>query len=44
MASQRGESLDSVKTPRKGLDKSHYLYIAVIRRRDPGRRRRPGVP
>jgi aerobic C4-dicarboxylate transport protein len=30
MASQRGESLDSVKTPRKGLDKSHYLYIAVI--------------
>ena len=30
MASQRGESLDTVKTRRKGIDKSHYLYIAVI--------------
>ena len=30
MASQRGESLDTVKSRRKGIDKSHYLYIAVI--------------
>ena len=33
MASQRGESAASAATPvkkRKGLDKSHYLYIAVI--------------
>ncbi len=30
MASQRGESLGTVETRRKGLDKSHYLYIAVI--------------
>jgi aerobic C4-dicarboxylate transport protein len=30
MASQRGESLGTVKTRRKGLDKSHYLYMAVI--------------
>ncbi len=30
MASQRGESLDTVETRRKGIDKSHYLYIAVI--------------
>ncbi|MDQ4046410.1 MAG: cation:dicarboxylase symporter family transporter, partial [Actinomycetota bacterium] len=30
MASQRGESAAPVKTGRKGLDKSHYLYIAVI--------------
>jgi aerobic C4-dicarboxylate transport protein len=30
MASQRGESLGTVTTRRKGIDKSHYLYIAVI--------------
>ncbi|MDJ0320426.1 cation:dicarboxylase symporter family transporter [Pseudarthrobacter sp. PS3-L1] len=30
MASQRGESLPTLKKRRKGLDKSHYLYIAVI--------------
>lgn len=33
MASQRGESAALAATPvkkRKGLDKSHYLYIAVI--------------
>ncbi|MCU1547411.1 MAG: C4-dicarboxylate transporter DctA, partial [Arthrobacter sp.] len=32
MASQRGESAAPapVRTKRKGLDKSHYLYIAVI--------------
>jgi Na+/H+-dicarboxylate symporter len=30
MASQRGESAAPVKAARKGLDKSHYLYIAVI--------------
>ncbi|HKU02231.1 MAG TPA: cation:dicarboxylase symporter family transporter [Arthrobacter sp.] len=30
MASQRGESLETATPRRKGLDKSHYLYIAVI--------------
>jgi aerobic C4-dicarboxylate transport protein len=30
MASQRGESAAPAKAARKGLDKSHYLYIAVI--------------
>lgn len=30
MASQRGESAVPAKAARKGLDKSHYLYIAVI--------------
>jgi len=30
MASQRGESAAPVKAARKGLDKTHYLYIAVI--------------
>ena len=30
MASQRGESAAPAKTGRKGLDKSHYLSIAVI--------------
>jgi aerobic C4-dicarboxylate transport protein len=30
MASQRGESPAPAKAGRKGLDKSHYLYIAVI--------------
>lgn len=30
MAFQRGESPSIVKTRRKGIDKSHYLYIAVI--------------
>ena len=30
MASQRGESAVPAKAERKGLDKSHYLYIAVI--------------
>ena len=33
MASQRGESAAPAAAPakkRKGLDKSHYLYIAVI--------------
>lgn len=30
MASQRGESLGTLKKQRKGIDKSHYLYIAVI--------------
>ncbi len=30
MASQRGESAAPAKAGRKGLDKSHYLYIAVI--------------
>ncbi|WP_457949458.1 cation:dicarboxylate symporter family transporter [Pseudarthrobacter sp. alpha12b] len=30
MASQRGESLKTATPRRKGLDKSHYLYIAVI--------------
>ncbi|HEY1155487.1 MAG TPA: cation:dicarboxylase symporter family transporter, partial [Arthrobacter sp.] len=30
MASQRGESLETPTPRRKGLDKSHYLYIAVI--------------
>jgi aerobic C4-dicarboxylate transport protein len=30
MASQRGESLEIATPPRKGLDKTHFLYIAVI--------------
>jgi aerobic C4-dicarboxylate transport protein len=30
MTSQRGESAIAAKAGRKGLDKSHYLYIAVI--------------
>jgi aerobic C4-dicarboxylate transport protein len=30
MASQRGESLDTVMARRKSIDKSHYFYIAVI--------------
>jgi len=30
MASQRGESAAPAKAARKGLDKSHYLYMAVI--------------
>ena len=30
MDSQRGESLNTAAPRRKGLDKSHYLYIAVI--------------
>jgi aerobic C4-dicarboxylate transport protein len=30
MASQRGESSAPAKAGRRGLDKSHYLYIAVI--------------
>jgi aerobic C4-dicarboxylate transport protein len=30
MASQRGESPAPAKAARKGLDKSHYLYMAVI--------------
>jgi aerobic C4-dicarboxylate transport protein len=30
MASQRGESTAPEKAGRKGLDKSHYLYMAVI--------------
>ena len=30
MTSQRGESAAPVVARRKGLDKSHYLYIAVI--------------
>jgi hypothetical protein len=30
MAYQRGESATPAKAERKGLDKSHYLYMAVI--------------